>query len=269
MWILRRGASEKLRGRPCQEQTHVLAEQFSSKENIQVEGKSNIQTKVVTTLFADVERDLISERPARALPLGQVLGPEARPPERAPWASSRLDGKEDRNPGLPRTGSSGALTVYFCTNLVGTLRRAGAVGADTAEPRGSRGVRGGDRARGGASAGGSHQVVRGRAGGAGVGTRRQGSGGAGSSFRVGDVMAKPKVDLARAGALATGQGKGLPTTGPRKDTAREGVVGIVLKVDAELHVRLRRLALEERTSLQALGVEALAALLAARGLGRP
>ena len=42
MWILRRAASEKLRGRPCQEQTHVLAEQFSSKENIQVEGKSNI-----------------------------------------------------------------------------------------------------------------------------------------------------------------------------------------------------------------------------------
>ena len=76
-------------------------------------------------------------------------------------------------------------------------------------------------------------------------------------------------DLARAVALATGQGKGLPTTVPRKDAAREGVVGIVLKVDAELHVRLRRLALEERTSLQALGVEALAALLAARGLGRP
>ena len=65
MWILRRAASEKLRGRPCQEQTHVLAEQFSSKENIQVEGKSNIQTKVVTTLFAEVERDLISERTPR------------------------------------------------------------------------------------------------------------------------------------------------------------------------------------------------------------
>ena len=65
MWILRRAASEKLRGRPCQEQTHVLAEQFSSKENIQVEDKSNIQTKVVTTLFAEVERDLISERTPR------------------------------------------------------------------------------------------------------------------------------------------------------------------------------------------------------------
>ena len=42
-----------------------LAEQFSSKENIQVEGKSNIQMKVVTTLFAEVERDLISERTPR------------------------------------------------------------------------------------------------------------------------------------------------------------------------------------------------------------
>ena len=78
-------------------------------------------------------------------------------------------------------------------------------------------------------------------------------------------MAKPKVDLAAAVALATGQGKGVPAPAPRKAAAREGVVGIVLKVDAELHVRLRRLALDERTSLQALGVEALAALLAARG----
>ena len=36
-------------------------------------------------------------------------------------ASSRLDDKEDRNPARPRVGSSRALTVYFCTNLVGTL----------------------------------------------------------------------------------------------------------------------------------------------------
>ena len=41
------------------------------KENIRVEGKSNIQTKVMTTLFAlfaEVERDLISERTREALP---------------------------------------------------------------------------------------------------------------------------------------------------------------------------------------------------------
>ena len=65
-----------------------------SKENIHVEGKSNIQTKVVTTLFAlfaEVERDLISpSAPREGLALGQGLGPEARRPERAPWASSRL-----------------------------------------------------------------------------------------------------------------------------------------------------------------------------------
>ena len=47
------------------------------KENIQVEGKSNIQTKVVTTLFAlfaEVERDLISERTLR----GPCPGPGPR-----------------------------------------------------------------------------------------------------------------------------------------------------------------------------------------------
>ena len=102
------------------------------KENIRVEGKSNIQTKVMTTLFAlfaEVERDLYLRAHPRGLALGQVLGPEARRPERAPWASSRLDGKEDRNPALHRAGSSRALTVYFCTNLVGTLTwfRRGAV----------------------------------------------------------------------------------------------------------------------------------------------
>jgi len=54
------------------------------KENIRVEGKRNIQTKVMTTLFAlfaEVERDLISERTREGLARGQGLGPEARPPE--------------------------------------------------------------------------------------------------------------------------------------------------------------------------------------------
>ena len=49
------------------------------KENIRVEGKRDIQTKVMTTLFAlfaEVERDLISERTREG------LGPEARAPER-------------------------------------------------------------------------------------------------------------------------------------------------------------------------------------------
>ena len=51
------------------------------KENIRVEGKRNIQTKVMTTLFAlfaEVERDLISERTreglARARSSGRTRG---------------------------------------------------------------------------------------------------------------------------------------------------------------------------------------------------
>ena len=67
------------------------------KENIRVEGKRDIQTKVMTTLFAlfaEVERDLISERTreglAKARPSGRNLG--------CPKGSlgvSRLNGKED------------------------------------------------------------------------------------------------------------------------------------------------------------------------------
>ena len=69
------------------------------KENIRVEGQArrDIQTKVMTTLFAlfaEVERDLISERTreglARARSSGRNLG---RP--KGSLGVSRLDGKED------------------------------------------------------------------------------------------------------------------------------------------------------------------------------
>ena len=67
------------------------------KENIRVEGKQDIQTKVMTTLFAlfaEVERDLISERTreglAKAKASGKTLG---RP--KGSLGVSRLDGKED------------------------------------------------------------------------------------------------------------------------------------------------------------------------------
>ena len=67
------------------------------KENIRVDGKRDIQTKVMTTLFAllaEVERDLISERTreglARARSSGQKLG---RP--KGSLGVSRLDDKED------------------------------------------------------------------------------------------------------------------------------------------------------------------------------
>ena len=68
------------------------------KENIRVEGKRD-QTKVMTTLFAlfaEVERDLISERTreglARARASGRKLG---RP--KGSLGVSRLDGKEDES----------------------------------------------------------------------------------------------------------------------------------------------------------------------------
>ena len=67
------------------------------KENIQVEGKQDIQTKVMTTLFAlfaEVERDLISERTPRGPRPRQSLGAEARSPEGLAGVS-RLDGRED------------------------------------------------------------------------------------------------------------------------------------------------------------------------------
>ena len=54
------------------------------KENIRVEGKRDIQTKVMTTLFAlfaEVERDLISRAHPRGPRQGQGLGPQARAPE--------------------------------------------------------------------------------------------------------------------------------------------------------------------------------------------
>ena len=67
------------------------------KENICVDGKQDIQTKVMTTLFAlfaEVERDLISERTreglARARSSGKKLG---RP--KGSLGVSRLDGKEE------------------------------------------------------------------------------------------------------------------------------------------------------------------------------
>ncbi len=66
------------------------------KENIQLDGKQNIQSKVMVTmfgLFAEIERDLISERTCEGLAAarakGRVLG---RP--KGSFGSSRLDGKE-------------------------------------------------------------------------------------------------------------------------------------------------------------------------------
>ena len=66
------------------------------KENIHLDGKQDIQSKVMVTmfgLFAEIERDLISERTCEGLAAarakGRVLG---RP--KGSHGTSRLDGKE-------------------------------------------------------------------------------------------------------------------------------------------------------------------------------
>ncbi len=67
------------------------------KENIRVEGKQDIQTKVMTTLFAlfaEVERDLISERTREGLAKARESGKKLGRPKGA-LGVSRLDGKED------------------------------------------------------------------------------------------------------------------------------------------------------------------------------
>ncbi len=67
------------------------------KENIRVEGKQDIQTKVMTTLFAlfaEVERDLISERTREGLAKARASGKKLGRPKGSPGVS-RLDGKED------------------------------------------------------------------------------------------------------------------------------------------------------------------------------
>lgn len=67
------------------------------KENILIEGKQDMQTKVMTTLFAlfaEVERDLISERTKEGLARAKSSGKKLGRPKGA-LGTSRLDGKED------------------------------------------------------------------------------------------------------------------------------------------------------------------------------
>ena len=67
------------------------------KENIRVEGTRDIQTKVMTTLFAlfaEVERDLISERTREGLAKARSSGRKLGRPKGS-LGVSRLDGKQD------------------------------------------------------------------------------------------------------------------------------------------------------------------------------
>ena len=67
------------------------------KENIHIEGQRDIQTKVMTTLFAlfaEVERDLISERTREGLAKARASSRKLGRPKGS-LGVSRLDGKED------------------------------------------------------------------------------------------------------------------------------------------------------------------------------
>ena len=64
------------------------------KENIRFEGRQDLQTKVMTTLFADVERDLISERTREGLAKARASGKKLGRPKGS-LGVSRLNGRED------------------------------------------------------------------------------------------------------------------------------------------------------------------------------
>ena len=68
------------------------------KENIRVEGKPDIQTKVMTTLFAlfaEVERGLICERTREGLAQARAAGRQLGRPKGS-LGVSRLDGRQDQ-----------------------------------------------------------------------------------------------------------------------------------------------------------------------------
>ena len=148
MSISRRAASEKLRGRLCQEETPVLAEQFSSMEH---DGfrvpylSANIRKPHLIDKAVDRAAGTCGARPHPRGPL--ALGADDRgrsergAPGREPWSLSSTVGLSLDSRGAGRPSPSGGawagraavqrsssddpprrtLTVYFCTNVVGTL----------------------------------------------------------------------------------------------------------------------------------------------------
>ena len=86
-------------------------------------------------------------------------------------------------------------------------------------------------------------------------------------------MSKKKLDLAgavhgaaRAGTGAVASVAGAPAAPVRaRASSRAGTRGVLIRVEQDLSRRLRQLALDEDTSVQALGVEAFERLLETRG----
>ena len=84
------------------------------KENIRVAGKRDIQTKVMTTLFAlfaEVERDLISECTREGLAKARASGRKLGRPKGS-LGVSRLDGKEDEIRHFLELGVSKTAALY-------------------------------------------------------------------------------------------------------------------------------------------------------------
>lgn len=82
-------------------------------------------------------------------------------------------------------------------------------------------------------------------------------------------MAKRKSSLAEAVHGASSRPAGRSAVGTFKPRTRvgpkaSGTKGVLLRLPVELHRELRLLALDEETSLQQLGLEALEMLLASR-----
>ena len=103
------------------------------KENIRFEGRQDLQTKVMTTLFAlfaEVERDLISERTREGLAKARSSGKKLGRPKGS-LGVSRLDGREDEIRHFLKLGVSKSSIA----KITGVSRAAGSAGARTAIPR--------------------------------------------------------------------------------------------------------------------------------------
>ena len=103
------------------------------KENIRIEGQRDIQTKVMITLFAlfaEVERDLISERAREGLAKAKTSGRKLGRPKGS-LGVSRLSGKEDDIQRFLELGVSktaiAKLTGVSRTTLYRFLRTRGAL----------------------------------------------------------------------------------------------------------------------------------------------
>ena len=108
------------------------------KENIRFEGRQDLQTKVMTTLFAlfaEVERELISERTREGLAKARASGKKLGRPKGS-LGTSRLDGREDEIQQLLDIGVSKSavakITGVSRPTLYNFLSTRG-VGASTAQ----------------------------------------------------------------------------------------------------------------------------------------